>query len=454
MLSISCLLPALFLLQSAQMPEFTVHVNGAPIALHEFAGGAFGHAALDKPADVEIRTAFDVRWADVRPRSLGVQPSIDDTHSVVRFRLARPAPITVEFNGEWKKVLHLFFDAPEKNPPAQGDSNVRYFGSGVHEAGVIELKDGETLYLAPGAWVKGVVKSTGTKNVSILGRGVLDATDQPRSNMILLDKTEGARIEGITLFNSKTWTAHLRGANGTRIDGLKILNYNTGTDGIDIVSSSDVVIENVFVRANDDCVVVKTRNNIDVRDITVRKAVFWNMPWGNTVEVGFELVASRVERIRFEDIDIIRTERGAALSIHNGDAAEVRDVVFENIRVENALHKLIDLAVVYGQYGADRPKSQEERTKRYMRGAWDGVLRCPPEEMAECAKFRGTIRDITFRNIDVVEGALPFSVIAGFDANHAVEGVRIENLRHQGRRIRNAAEAKLSLQHAKGITVR
>jgi hypothetical protein len=454
MLSIPFLLPAFLLLQSTPAPDFAVRANGKPVPLHEFGGGAFGHVEIDKPVDVEIRTAFDVRWADVRPRSLGIQPSIGETHDVVRFRLSRPAPVTVEFNGEWKKVLHLFADAPEKNPPSQTGANVRYFGAGVHEAGVIELKDGETLYLAPGAWVKGVARSTGTKSVVIRGRGVLDGTDQPRANMILLDKTQNARIEGITLFNSKTWTAHLRSANGTRIEGLKILNYNTGTDGIDIVSSSDVMVENVFVRANDDCVVVKTRNDIDVRDITVRKAVFWNMPWGNAVEVGFELVAARVERIRFEDIDIIRTERGAALSIHNGDRAEVRDIVFENIRIENALHKLIDLAVVYGQYGADRPKSPEERTRRYMRGAWDGVLRCPSGELAECAKHRGTISGITFRDIDVVEGALPFSVIAGFDASHGVEDVRIENLRHEGRRIRDAAGAKLSIQHAKRVTVR
>ena len=89
----------------------------------------------------------------------------------------------------------------------------------------------------------------------------------------------------------------LRSARGTRIDGIRILTGTAcSTDGIDIVSSSDVLVENVFVRSNDDCVVVKNMvdSNNDIRNITVRKAVFWNMPCGNGIEIGFELRGAKV----------------------------------------------------------------------------------------------------------------------------------------------------------------
>jgi hypothetical protein len=62
-----------------------------------------------------------------------------------------------------------------------------------------------------------------------------------------------------------------------------------------------------------------------------------------------------VRDLRFLNSDIIHVERGAALSIHQGDDAEVRDVLFEDIRVEDARHKLVDLAVFYSQYSVDRP---------------------------------------------------------------------------------------------------
>ena len=87
-------------------------------------------------------------------------------------------------------------------------------------------------------------------------------------------------------------------------------------------------------------------------------------------------------------------------------------------------------------------------------GAWDGVLRVPTEERAERAKLRGHIRNVRVTNLHVVEGALPFSVIAGFDKEHAVEGVVIEGLRYQGRPIRTATEGKISVDHAPGFQIR
>jgi hypothetical protein len=464
-------------------PFVTAKVNGRPLPLTAFKQGDFAQFELARPMEIELRAGFDVRWVEVRPKSAGIVPVIGADHATVRFTIKNPAPVTVEFNDDLKHVLHLFAYAPEKDAPAPDAPNVRYFGPGLHEPGLIELKDGETLYLAPGAWVKGNVRSIGTRNVAIRGRGVLDGSFlmrgatpaaaaaapadpvQPRPrpgpgarNMIYLERTEGAKIEGITVFNSQSWTVYLRQANGTRIDGVRILNPSDsyGDDGFDIVSSSNVTVENVFVRTNDDCVVVKNSNDVDTHDIVVRKAVFWNMPTGgNAVEVGFELRSQPVRDIRFEDIDIIHVERGAAISIHNGDSTTVQNVVFDNIRVEDVRRKLLDFAVVFAQYGPDRPQSQEERTARMDRGgAWDGLQRYTAEEQPERAKFRGHIRNIVVRNLHVVDGALPYSVIAGFDAEHAVEDVTVEGLTYLGRPIRSAAEGKFAISQARGVVIK
>lgn len=442
-------------------PLFTVTVDGKAMELHEFLQGAFAQFELSKPVEVEIRAGFDVRWVEIRPKSAGIVPVMGRDHASVKFRIQRPAPLTVEFNSDIKKVVHLFAYAPEKDAPVEGAPHVRYFGPGRHEPGLMELKDGETLYLAAGAWVKGNVRSVGTKNVVIRGRGVLDGTDVPQRgarNMIYLEKTTGARIEGITIFNSLAWTVYVRSSQGTRIDGVRILNpsVNYGNDGFDIVSSSDVVIENTFVRTNDDCVVVKNLDDVETHNIVVRKAVFWNMPTGgNGIEIGFELRNQRVHDIRFEDIDIIRVERGSAISIHQGDASVVENIVFDNIRVEDVRRKLIDFAVIFAQYGLDRPASAQERQRRMERGgSWDGLLSYTPEEKPERAKFRGHIRNVLVRNLHVVEGMLPYSVLAGFDEQHLVDGVVIEGLKYQGRRIRSAAEGKFSMDHARHVQFR
>jgi hypothetical protein len=460
---------------SAAPKLLELKVAGQPVPLYEFPAGAFAVFEVARPVTVELRAGFDVRWVDIRPLSAGVVPKIGSDHNTLTFQMKAPVPLTVEFNGDWKRnVVHLFANPPEKNPPAPDTPNVRYFGPGVHEAGVIELKDGETLYLAPGSWVKGVVRSFGAKNIAIRGRGILDASilarrtgdgGQPQAapsgpavrgprNVIYLEKTEGAKVEGITLVNAPSWTFYLRGARGTHVDGVRLMSYSAAcsTDGIDIVSSSDTLVENVFVRGNDDCIAIKNMDDIDQRNITVRNSVFWNMPCGNGVEIGFEMRSAKTEKVRFENIDIIRVERGAAISIHNGDSAVIEDVVFDNIRIEDARHKLIDFAVVYGRYGAkDRPDRSRQSDPG---GAWDGVMILAPEERAARSKDRGVVRNVRVRNLHVVDGGLPFSVIAGFDREHPVENVVIEGWKFLGRPIRNVSDGKFSVEHAPGFTIR
>jgi Glycosyl hydrolases family 28 len=451
---------------AAPPADFEATVNGRPALLHDCSLGAFCLFEAAGPAPVEIRTGFDVRWVNVRPRSAGVVAAIGDDHRSVRLRVVGLTPLTVEFNDDLVRVVHLFPYAPERDAPAPGVPNVRYFGPGLHEPGLIELGDGETLYLAPGAWVKGNVRSIGSKGATIRGRGVLDGSDVgggvadvvgPGSaglrNLIYLQGTSGARIEGITLFNCHgAWTVYMTGTTGTRVDGVRILNPSPdyGDDGFDIVSSSDVLVENIFVRTNDDCVVVKNLGDVDTHDIAVRHAVLWNMPTGgNGLEIGFETRNKPIHGVRFEDIDIIHAERGSAISIHNGDAAVVDDVAFDNIRVEDARRKLIDFAVVYAQYGADRPATAEENSRRLDRGgAWDGLLSYTPGEKVERAKFRGHIRNVRVTNLHVVDGALPYSILAGFDPDHAVENVVIDGLQYLGRPIRSAAEGRFAVENA------
>ena len=175
---------------------------------------------------------------------------------------------------------------------------------------------------------------------------------------------------------------------------------------------------------------------------------------GNGLEIGFETRNRRIHDIRFEDIDIIHVERGSAISIHNGDAAVVEDVTFDDIRVEDARRKLIDFAVVYAQYGADRPASDEENARRLDRGgAWDGLLSYTAQEKAERARFRGRISNVRVVNLRVLAGALPYSVVAGFDADHPVENVVIEGLQYLGRPIRSAAEGRFAVENA-GVVFR
>ena len=52
------------------------------------------------------------------------------------------------------RVLHLFTNPPEVDIPKRDDPDVFYFAPGVHDIEELELKSGQTLYLAGGAVVR------------------------------------------------------------------------------------------------------------------------------------------------------------------------------------------------------------------------------------------------------------------------------------------------------------
>ncbi|CCH56641.1 hypothetical protein BN8_06021 [Fibrisoma limi BUZ 3] len=443
--------------------DFQVAINGQDVFVYDNAVSAFSNFSFEGTVTVTVTSTRDIRWVEIRPKNVGIPVSF--TKNKLTFQLTRPAQLSIELNGEHTRPLYVFAAPLEKNVPRPDDPNVRYFAAGkVYDVGKLVLKSNETLYIAGGAIVRGSIEATNARNIAIRGRGLLDGTQLTSGRLVRLWQCRNVEVEGITIQNSPGWTLVLLDCDTVRIHGLKQVCWRNGSDGIDLVGTSHVRIYDCFLRNNDDNIVVKSFNvnpetyysqpgpGRDVTDIQVDRCVIWNMPWGNGLEIGFELRCKTVNAISFRDCDLIHVDRGAALSIHNGDTATVENIVYDNIRIEDAPHKLIDLAVFWSQYSIDRPATQQERTRLYMQGAWDGVLRVPPGQEAVHAGSRGHIRNITFRNIAVTDGQFPFSILAGYDASHRVENVTFENLTIHGRPIRSAQAGHVSIEHATGIS--
>jgi hypothetical protein len=145
---------------------------------------------------------------------------------------------------------------------------------------------------------------------------------------------------------------------------------------------------------------------------------------GYLKEIGFETRCASISDITFRDCDVIRCERegyysGGVFTIHNGDRALVSNVRYEDIRVEDAREKLIDFKVLHSHYSKDAQ--------------------------------RGQIRGVHLKDVHVVDGELPPSIIQSFDRDHRVEDVTIENLRFKGRKIENFLDARLIAERAVGV---
>jgi polygalacturonase len=390
--------------------------------------------------------------------------------NAIRFKLDKPRYLSLELNNENTRPLYLFADPLESAVPGANDSTVRVFKAGsVYEPGEIRLKSGETVIIEGGAVVRGNIVAEDANNIRMLGRGILDGgvfrNAERKKRMIDLLRCENVLIEGITILDSQTWTLVPQFCRNLNVRNLKEVCWQFGSDGVDVVGSSDVTVDACFMRNNDDNITLKTwggtekyprqaEKGPDVERVRVLNSTFWNMAWGNALEIGFELRADFVRDVVFKNCDVIHVERGAVFSIHNGDFATVENIRYEDIRVEDARHKLIDLAVFLSQYSVDRPKEPEERKRRYMDGAWDGVLKIAVGDSAVHAPHRGRIRNIVFKDVAVVDGRPPFSILSGFDAGHPVEDVAVENLRFHGEKIKTPEDGKFFIKNAKGVRFR
>ena len=87
-------------------------------------------------------------------------------------------------------------------------------------------------------------------------------------------------------------------------------------------------------------------------------------------------------------------------------------------------------------------------------GTREVVQKIPEGKEDYHRQFRGRVSKIVFRNIHVIDGTLPFSVFHGFDAEHNIDGVLIENLTYQGRRLTDLNSAKIRLHHTENLVIK
>lgn len=341
-----------------------------PLAHTELA--AFLSFESDEPVMVRVRPTREFQRVQVRPLSRHIQPAVED--GVITFTLDRPGAVVVEVDG-YHEALHIFANPPAKFAASPQSAGVLYFGPGVHHPGVIEVKSGQTVFLDAGAVVYGAIIGVDVQNVRILGYGILDGSEEQRSeeNALFAGSLAGSVIpkdrDGLWEFLEATQTLHgcirfYRGQNiyiegvicrdaasfcilpaacdNVQIENVKLIgNWRYNSDGIDCFNCSNVTIRRCFLRNFDDCVVLKGVKGWDERpleNVVVQDCVIW-CDWGRALEIGAETCADEIRHILFENCDIVRGA-DVMLDIQNGDRAEVHDVFFRRIRCEYSADNL------------------------------------------------------------------------------------------------------------------
>ena len=288
---------------------------------------------------IRIISTSEIKTVDIRPKEYGIKSIVKG--NTIEFKLSKPSQFIVEVNG-YHHPLHIFANPVETFHVNKEDPGVRYFGPGIHEAGVINLNSNETVFIDGGAIVYGVINSQNTRNIKIVGRGILDASKFERGktpNMITLKHVVNATVNGIILRDPNEWTVVPSNCDSIQIKNIKLIGlWRYNSDGIDLVNSKNVTIRNCFVRSFDDNIVIKglkgayQDHSKIIENILVDSCVLWN-DWGRALELGAEMVTDTMKNISFSNCWIPHFTT-VAIDIQNCDRGFVKNAALKIYRLK------------------------------------------------------------------------------------------------------------------------
>lgn len=425
----------------------SVECYNVKVDMHEVRDAAMTY--FDFEGEVEVAVSLnenfvDIYRADIRPLSKNIKPQIDG--KTLNFRLSEPANLSIEINGDRFHNLHLFAGKIEEYTYDKENAVImsQHFGDAeslpsggtvVFEPGVYYIEEvvskipsDTNVLIKGGAVIVGGFVCENTQNIRIYGRGVIFQGNQEwytSLNGVRISNCRNIEIDGVAFIDPPHYTVFIGGSENISVHNVKTFSCSKWTDGFDIMSGRDIKISNSFLRTSDDCIAVygsrwKYKGNTE--NVTVEDCVLWadvahptNIGGHGDCENGGDLI----ENIVFRNIDILEHHEKqldylGCLSINAGDKNLVRNVLYENIRIEHFEHgKIFDFQIKFN------PKYNP-------------------------APGKG-IESVTLRNVSYHGCGAERSVIRGYDEASCVKNVCIDQLLVNGKHILSAGEDDIEI---------
>jgi hypothetical protein len=417
---------------------FAVTVNGRSVDVALAASNYdFVNFDTDGPVEISITAAepgFWDRGVDIEPWRLGLRAARDG--QTIRFQLPRPAKLSISRPGDFlnnAKMLFLFADAPTPPPPT--GPNVTIIPAGIHH-GSLNPKSGDTIYLAPGAYIFGGLNLWNVQNVEVLGRGTIvyegpqnPATDEgwmqkPDWHCIGAYQAHNVEIDGFTcIVRSRTWSIQMKDSTGFRFNDLRVIGGNPGNanqDGMDWLGGGDTIVRDAFIRSSDDDLAVEgnwdgytqpdmLRPGGDVNDILVEDSEL-STSISNIVRINWPQKLFNSRNFTLRNSDILHAGIGACgqtfglLGLWGVDGArgDHSDITLEDLFLDN----WYSLAQI--------EQAQPAVHDVVLRNIW--ALGQPP---LAASTITGDVKDVTLDNIKygqtraTSDAAVPLTVSGG-----------------------------------------
>lgn len=280
-------------------------------------------------------------------------------------------------------------------------------------------------------WPAALINAHHAKNVKIYGKGTIDGSgkqwwdrywkmnkeyrdkglrwivdyDCRRPRLLLIYKSSDVKIEGLTLREPGFWTIHICYSDHVTVDGVIIKGnrddqFGPSSDGIDIDSSHDILVQNCDIDCNDDNFCLKAgrdadglRVNIPTENVIIRDCI--SRRGDGLITCGSETSGS-IRNVEVYNLKAFGTKSGIRFKSTQGRGGTVSDINIHDIEMEDVA-KVIDLN--YDWYPAyntvpEKVRKEIEAEGKPLPHQWFVLMQQVTEK--EGTPF---IHDITIRNL-------------------------------------------------------
>jgi len=215
-------------------------------------------------------------------------------------------------------------------------------------------------------WPSALININDAKNAKISGGGTIDGRgkkwwdkywalrreyepkglrwasdyDAERVRLMVISRSSDVTVEDVSLKRSGFWTVQVLYSDHVTVDGVKISdNGGPSTDGVDIDSSSYVLIQNCDIDNNDDDICLKAGRDFDglrvarpteyvfIRDNTIRRG-------GGIISFGSE-TSGGIRHVAALNNRGIGTKEGVRFKSAKTRGGYVEDVLVRGLKMEN-----------------------------------------------------------------------------------------------------------------------
>lgn len=335
-------------------------------------------------------------------------------------------------------------------------SNVNFhISEDVELRGVIGLEEYPDIYTRVAGimmnWPSAIINVLDQENVAISGKGTVHAQgryhwerywklrteytpkglrwasdyDCKRVRTILVSDSKHVTVKDMTLKQAGFWTVHVLFSSNVTVDGLIINNnidgHGPSTDGIDIDSSSRILVENCVIDCNDDNVCLKAGRDADglrvnrpTEFVVIRNCISYR--GGGLVTFGSE-TSGGIRNVLVDNLEAYGTSIAIRFKSALSRGGELSDIYISNIKMEDVR---IPMEVTLN-WNPSYSYASIEKELDYLPEHWVTLL-----EPVDLKEGIPVFHDITLSNI-IATGAATAMNVSGIEESY-LENFSFENI--------------------------